>query len=278
MTMLTDLNTDCFQNVFSFLDVSSINAFSVINKDFYAKKNDFWNATCPQFHNALVKIDLNSEGAVRSFFIEKQFNEAITLELRHFFNSTTRGKFTLSVEGSHALVFQIKKPADVSALKSSKMIKVKPEFINKLRINPIDEKFNTYPTGANIPFFVITKEEFEKIKQLSAHFNLFLEKNGCNCKNNGKCDSFIEKIKKEMLLYFKETSPEASYSKIAKKIDGITVNNFNSQTQLNILSETFPAEIKEAYDRYVQFNHRIKTGVNYKLFFGLGKRATCIVS
>lgn len=269
--MISDgiLNVDCFQNVFSFLSLKEINTLAQLNKSLYSIDNEFWKYTCPHLLDPRPKIDFNLPGSVRNFFVQKDFDEEIIRTLRLFLKTVAHGSIEFSFKDKPVLTFEINSPAHNNHEKLSKKIHVKHKFVKRLNVQPVNQEFKKYPTGRDNPFFVLTNEQFDKIRELSAPFKVFLEnhhkKVGCECKKGDNCAEFIEIAKKEMRSYFKETASEESFSLILKKIEQVTLDTFNSQDQINIIAETFPCDLKIAIDTFIIFNKQTKAGKTFKL-------------
>jgi hypothetical protein len=267
---MLSLNVDCLQNVFSFLSIKDLFSLTSAYKKFDSKNNDFWKKTCSHLLNPLPQLDFNLRGSVHTFLVQKQFNEELIQILRDFFNTVSRGKLEFNVRNTPFLTFKINNRNDESP-RISKKIKVKQEFVRGLKLSPVNKAFDTYPSEAVNPFFIITKEEFSQVRALAAPFHEFLEnqhkKVGCDCKKTEKCESFIKVTKQEMQSYFKDRVSKDNSSAIIKKIENVSLNTFTSEDQMKILAETFPSDLKLSFDRYLLMNQQIKQGKSFELTY-----------
>lgn len=263
---MLNLNVDCLQNVFSFLDVKDFFSLTSVNK-FNSKDNNFWLKVCPNLLNPISQINIKEPGTAHVFLMQKQANIDIIKILRLFLSTVTSGTIEFNVCKIPFLTFKISNPNQESS-DTVKKISVKQEFVEGLKLKTGKNEYK-YPTGNNNPFFVITKEQFDRVKELSAPFKVFLEnlhkKVGCECKLDQNCESFITLAKQEMRSYLKGQVSSENQSAFIKKIDNITINKFSSEDQINIFSETFPSELKSAVDRFVIFNRQIKQGRKFQL-------------
>lgn len=263
---MLNLNLDCLQNVFSFLDIKDFFSLTSVNK-FNSKDNNFWLNVCPNLLNPISQINIKEPGTAHVFLIQKQANIDVIKILRVFLSTVNSGTIEFNVCKIPFLTFKVSGPNQESS-DIVKKISVKKEFVEGLKLKTEKNEYK-YPTGNNTPFFVITKEQLDRVKELSVPFKLFLEnqhkKVGCECKLNENCESFITLAKQEMRAYLKGQVSSENFNAMIKKIDNITVNNFSSEDQINIFSETFPSDLKSAVDRFVIFNRQIKQGKKFQL-------------
>lgn len=261
-----NLTVDCLQNVFFFLDRKDIFALSSLSRKFNSTDNDFWKSTCPHLISQAPKIEFNETLTVRNYFIQKQCNEEVVEELRFFLNTVSQGTIEFKVREKSFIVFKINDPSDKNPA-IHKNICVKQAYAKGLNIRPIDKAYKYPPEGT--PFFVSTSQELADITALSVPFKKFLEnlhkKIGCECKEGGNCELFIESAKKEMQLYFKDRVSAENHSAIVKRIENITINTFTSEDKMKIIAEILPRHLKLSLDRYLDFNRKVKNNIVFKL-------------
>ena len=264
------LNYDCLLNVFSFLSIKDFCQLSSINQD-YSRNNDFWKKTCPYLIHSQSKIDFKTEGKVRQFFFQSQFNVEIIKILRCFLERVLSGgnvgSIELTARDTPFLVFKINNPSKINPGITEK-IAFKKDYVTGLDFTPVKKEYE-YPTGTSVPFFVMTKAEFSEVNKLSAPFKTFLKeehkKVGCGCKVNENCDPFIQLAKTEMVNYLKDKVSKENYSTMIKKIENVCVNKFTSEEQISIVAESFPADLKRAAENFVVFNRQVKQGNKFHL-------------